>query len=64
LVGYQVGSERDRFGDGDDELVAVEMNGMAGPAEVDETETTGCRETRDERNCGGGSGDAVEGKAS
>jgi len=48
------------FGAGDDELVAVEMNGMVIHAEVDETETDAAAETRDERR-GGGSGEAVEG---
>src|SRR5246127_2105667 len=49
------------FGAGDDELVAMEMDGVVIHAKVDEAETDAAAETRDERR-GGGSGEAVEGE--
>src|SRR6266481_6947835 len=49
------------FGAGDDELIAVEMNGMVIHTEIDEAEADAAAETRDERR-DGGSGGAVEGE--
>jgi len=49
------------FRAGDDELVAVEMDGVMIHAEVDEAETDAAAEARDERRSGRG-GEAVEGE--
>src|SRR6266436_10258325 len=49
------------FGARDDELVAVEMDGVVIHAEVDEAETDAAAEARNEWR-GGGGGEAVEGE--